>query len=86
MKSCRSRCPPAAAPFRAAARRPSFADETLRDGLQSPSIHNPSPDQELRILHYGFTPDDDGVASLFAGAKSSNHVLTESEIRAAIGA
>ena len=33
------------------ARRPSFADETLRDGLQSPSIHSPSLDQKLHILH-----------------------------------
>ena len=28
-----------------------FDDETLRDGLQSPSICNPSIDQKLRILH-----------------------------------
>lgn len=28
-----------------------FDDETLRDGLQSPSISNPAIDQKLRILH-----------------------------------
>jgi 2-isopropylmalate synthase len=27
-------------------------DETLRDGLQSPSVRSPSIDQKLRILHY----------------------------------
>lgn len=27
-------------------------DETLRDGLQSPSVHSPSLDDKLRILHY----------------------------------
>ncbi len=27
-------------------------DETLRDGLQSPSVANPSIDEKLRILHY----------------------------------
>lgn len=32
-------------------RQPSFADETLRDGLQSPSIRNPSIDQKIHILH-----------------------------------
>lgn len=32
-------------------RRPRFADETLRDGLQSPSIRNPSIEQKLRVLH-----------------------------------
>src|SRR6185295_14973856 len=26
-------------------------DETLRDGLQSPSVRNPSIDEKLRILH-----------------------------------
>ncbi len=31
-------------------RKPRFADETLRDGLQSPSIRNPSMDQKLHIL------------------------------------
>jgi 2-isopropylmalate synthase len=41
---------------------------------------------EYWLEQHGFTPDDDRVARLFASAKSSNHVLTESEIRAAIGA
>ena len=26
-------------------------DETLRDGLQNPSVHNPSIDEKIRILH-----------------------------------
>ncbi len=34
-----------------ACRQPSFADETLRDGLQSPSVRSPSIDEKIRILH-----------------------------------
>jgi 2-isopropylmalate synthase len=33
-------------------RRIEFDDETLRDGLQSPSVTDPSIDDKLRILHY----------------------------------
>jgi len=29
-----------------------FDDETLRDGLQSPSVHDPSLDEKIRILHF----------------------------------
>ncbi len=36
---------------RPTSRMPRFADETLRDGLQSPSIRNPSIEQKLHILH-----------------------------------
>jgi len=31
--------------------RVQFDDETLRDGLQSPSVHTPSLDEKVRILH-----------------------------------
>ena len=34
------------------ARRVEFDDETLRDGLQSPSVTDPSIDDKIRILHY----------------------------------
>ena len=34
------------------ARRIEFDDETLRDGLQSPSVRDPSIDEKVRILHY----------------------------------
>lgn len=34
------------------ARRIEFDDETLRDGLQSPSVTDPSIDDKLQILHY----------------------------------
>ena len=27
-------------------------DETLRDGLQSPSVRNPSIDEKIEILHH----------------------------------
>ena len=33
-------------------RRIEFDDETLRDGLQSPSVVDPSLDEKVRILHY----------------------------------
>ena len=33
-------------------RKIEFDDETLRDGLQSPSVTDPSIDDKLRILHY----------------------------------
>lgn len=32
-------------------RKIEFDDETLRDGLQSPSVRNPSMDEKIRILH-----------------------------------
>ena len=35
----------------AAARRVMLDDETLRDGLQSPSVRTPTIDQKIRILH-----------------------------------
>src|SRR5438105_10439717 len=31
--------------------RVSLDDETLRDGLQNPSVHDPSIDEKIRILH-----------------------------------
>ncbi len=31
--------------------RASFDDETLRDGLQSPSVHNPTIEQKVEVLH-----------------------------------
>jgi isopropylmalate/homocitrate/citramalate synthase len=34
------------------ARKVEFDDETLRDGLQSPSVTDPSIEEKLRILHY----------------------------------
>src|SRR5687768_3598851 len=33
-------------------RRIEFDDETLRDGLQSPSVTDPSIEEKIRILHY----------------------------------
>jgi 2-isopropylmalate synthase len=33
-------------------RKVEFDDETLRDGLQSPSVTDPALDEKLRILHY----------------------------------
>ena len=39
-------------PARPSARKVEFDDETLRDGLQSPSVTDPSIEEKLRILHY----------------------------------
>jgi 2-isopropylmalate synthase len=39
-------------PSRPSARKVDFDDETLRDGLQSPSVTDPSIDEKIRILHY----------------------------------
>lgn len=39
-------------PKRPLGRKVEFDDETLRDGLQSPSVTDPSIEQKIRILHY----------------------------------
>ncbi|HEY5610254.1 MAG TPA: LeuA family protein [Thermoanaerobaculia bacterium] len=39
-------------PSRATPRRIEFDDETLRDGLQSPSVLDPDIDAKIRILHF----------------------------------
>jgi 2-isopropylmalate synthase len=39
-------------PSRGTAKKVEFDDETLRDGLQSPSVTDPSIDEKVRILHY----------------------------------
>jgi 2-isopropylmalate synthase len=39
-------------PSRPSSRKIEFDDETLRDGLQSPSVTDPSLDEKIRILHY----------------------------------
>jgi 2-isopropylmalate synthase len=39
-------------PARAGGKRIEFDDETLRDGLQSPSVTDPSIEEKVRILHF----------------------------------
>jgi len=39
-------------PARPSQRKIEFDDETLRDGLQSPSVTSPSLDEKLRIIHF----------------------------------
>src|SRR6266850_1293300 len=39
-------------PARPSSRKVDFDDETLRDGLQSPSVTDPSIDEKIRILHF----------------------------------
>jgi isopropylmalate/homocitrate/citramalate synthase len=54
-----------------------FEDETLRDGLQSPSVLDPELDDKLRILHLmhalGIQSADLGLPG--AGARAREHVL-----------
>src|SRR5437879_2541166 len=52
------------APARVGGRKIEFDDETLRDGLQSPSVTDPSIDQKVRILHF---MNDVGVDSADIG-------------------
>ena len=53
-----------------------LTDETLRDGLQSPSVRDPSIDQKLEILHLmealGINPLDLGLPG--AGPRAVEHV------------
>src|SRR5258708_22808335 len=37
---------------RPAGKKIEFDDETLRDGLQSPSVTDPSIDEKIRVLHF----------------------------------
>src|SRR6059058_4522678 len=37
---------------RVSSKKTEFDDETLRDGLQSPSVTDPSIEEKIRILHY----------------------------------
>jgi 2-isopropylmalate synthase len=39
-------------PRRDSKRRIEFDDETLRDGLQSPSVTDPTLEEKIRILHF----------------------------------
>jgi isopropylmalate/homocitrate/citramalate synthase len=39
-------------PVRGGGKRIEFDDETLRDGLQSPSVTDPSVEEKIRILHF----------------------------------
>ena len=54
-----------------------FDDETLRDGLQSPSVKDPSLDQKIRLLRLmdalGIDTADVGLPG--AGARAREHIL-----------
>ena len=59
------------------ARRPEFDDETLRDGLQSPSVRNPSLEEKIEILHLmeALGIDSANLGLPGAGAAAFEHVL-----------
>ncbi len=58
-------------------KKPEFDDETLRDGIQSPSVTDPSIEDKLKILHLqaklGITTSDIGLPG--AGPRAYNDVL-----------
>src|SRR5262245_25682858 len=53
-----------------------FDDETLRDGLQSPSVKDPSLEEKIRLLHLmdslGIDTADVGLPG--AGARARDHI------------
>jgi 2-isopropylmalate synthase len=55
-----------------------FDDETLRDGLQSPSVKDPSLEEKIRLLHLmdalGIDTADVGLPG--AGARAREHIAT----------
>ena len=55
-----------------------FDDETLRDGLQSPSVKDPTLDEKIRLLHLmdalGIDTADVGLPG--AGPRAREHILT----------
>src|SRR5260221_2288536 len=55
-----------------------FDDETLRDGLQSPSVKDPSLEEKIRLLHLmdalGIDTADVGLPG--AGARAREHITT----------
>ena len=55
-----------------------FDDETLRDGLQSPSVKDPDLDQKIRLIHLmdklGIHTADVGLPG--AGARAREHITT----------
>jgi 2-isopropylmalate synthase len=55
-----------------------FDDETLRDGLQSPSVKDPTLEQKIRLLHLmsdlGIDTADVGLPG--AGSRAREHILT----------
>jgi len=55
-----------------------FDDETLRDGLQSPSVRDPELDQKIRLIHLmdGLGIDTADVGLPGAGARAREHIST----------
>lgn len=62
-----------------ARRHVTFDDETLRDGLQSPSVRNPQPDEKLALIHLiaaiGITSADVGIPGSGARAAADCEAL-----------
>jgi len=60
------------------ARTPMFVDETLRDGLQSPSVRDPDLDEKVRLVRLmdklGIHAADVGLPG--AGARAREHIAT----------
>src|ERR1700741_2611848 len=65
----------ASAPLISPGARVLLSDETLRDGLQNPSVHDPGSEEKIRILHLMESLGIDSVNIGFpgAGARAVQH-------------
>ena len=66
----------AGAPLIASGTRVLLNDETLRDGLQNPSVHDPSIDEKIEILHLmeALGIDSLNIGLPGAGSRAVEHV------------
>src|SRR5579863_10744617 len=66
----------ASTPFIPPGTRILLNDETLRDGLQNPSVHDPSIEEKIEILHLmeALGIDSVNIGLPGAGARSVQHV------------
>jgi isopropylmalate/homocitrate/citramalate synthase len=62
-----------------------LADETLRDGLQSPSVVSPTIEQKIELLHLMAALEID-IADIGMPGTGSHHILSEKEILAVVAA
>ncbi len=73
----------------AAPRRVLVNDESLRDGLQSPSVHDPSPDEKIALLHamaeIGVDVASIGLPAASARATDDAASLLKEIVRAKLG-
>src|SRR6476620_8243242 len=66
----------AATPLIAPGTRVLLNDETLRDGLQNPSVHDPTIEEKIEILHLmeSLSIEQVNIGLPGAGARAAEHV------------